>query len=84
MAYDNSLIDKRVVKRNIAKGLVDAAELKQIIEALPDRESNCERVALDGETEEPAADQAPPPPAASLEAPPAAGLEAPPAAGLPE
>ena len=48
MAYDNFLIDKRVVDRNIAKGLVDPEELKRHIEALPDRESNCVHVSLDG------------------------------------
>jgi hypothetical protein len=61
MAYDNSLIDKRVVERNIAKGLVDAEELKRHIEALPDRESNCVHVSLDGTTgqSEGAAESAP-------------------------
>jgi hypothetical protein len=58
MAYDNSLVDKRVVERNIAKGLVDSETLKKQIEALPDREQNCVRVSLDGESEdEDAADQ---------------------------
>lgn len=47
MAYDNFLVDKRVVERNIAKGLVDAAELKRHIESLPDRENNCVHVTLD-------------------------------------
>lgn len=56
MAYDNSLIDKRVVERNIAKGLVDTEALKKQIEALPDREQNCVRVSLDGETEADSAD----------------------------
>lgn len=49
MAYDNFLIDKRVVQRNIAKGLVDPQVYKQLVEALPDSESNCVRVSLDGE-----------------------------------
>jgi hypothetical protein len=58
MAYDNSLVDKRVVERNIAKGLVDTETLKKQIEALPDREQNCVRVSLDGDSEdEDAADQ---------------------------
>jgi len=47
MAYDNFLVDKRVVERNIAKGLVDSDELKRQIEGLPDRESNCVHVSLD-------------------------------------
>lgn len=50
MAYDNFLIDKRVVDRNIAKGLVDGDELKKHIEALPDREQNCVHVSLDGDS----------------------------------
>jgi hypothetical protein len=50
MAYDNFLIDKRVVERNIAKGLVDPAEYKKVVEALPDRESNCVHVSLEGES----------------------------------
>jgi hypothetical protein len=49
MAYDNFLIDKRIVERNIAKGLVDTETLKKQVEALPDREQNCIRVSLDGE-----------------------------------
>lgn len=52
MAYDNFLVDKRVVERNIAKGLVDNEALKKQIEALPDREQNCVRVSLDGEAED--------------------------------
>ncbi len=49
MAYDNFLIDKRIVERNIAKGLVDSDALKKQIDALPDREQNCVHVSLDGE-----------------------------------
>jgi hypothetical protein len=48
MAYSNSLIDKRVVDRNIAKGLVDPEQLKVQIEALPDVESNCVKIIVDG------------------------------------
>ena len=55
MAYDNFLVDKRVVDRNIKKGIVDPDQLKQQIEALPDRESNCVHVSLDGSSQ--AADQ---------------------------
>ena len=49
MAYDNFLIDKRIVERNIAKGLVDGEVYKKHIEGLPDREQNCIHVSLDGE-----------------------------------
>jgi hypothetical protein len=48
MAYDNFMIDKRVVERNIKKGLVDQQALAQQIESLPDRESNCVHVSLEG------------------------------------
>jgi hypothetical protein len=56
MAYDNFLVDKRIVERNIAKGLVDSEALKKQIEALPDREQNCIHVSLDGEPESDDAD----------------------------
>jgi hypothetical protein len=36
MAITESLIDKRVVARNIDKGLVDAKELEKHIKGLPD------------------------------------------------
>ena len=52
MAYDNFLIDKRIVERNIAKGLVEPEALKKQIEALPDREQNCIHVSLDGEADD--------------------------------
>ncbi len=48
MAYDDFLIDKRVVERNIKKGLVEEEQLKRQIEALPDRESNLVHVSLEG------------------------------------
>ena len=48
MAYDNFLVDKRVVERNIKKGLVDPEALRQQIDGLPDRESNCVHVSLEG------------------------------------
>lgn len=48
MAYEDFLVDKRVVERHIKKGLVEAEALKRQIEALPDRESNLVHVSLDG------------------------------------
>lgn len=48
MAYDDFLIDKRVVERNIKKGLVEEQTFRQQIESLPDRESNCVHVSLEG------------------------------------
>jgi hypothetical protein len=48
MAYDDFLVDKRVVERNIKKGLVEEEALKRQIEALPDRENNLVHVSLEG------------------------------------
>ena len=56
MAYDNFLSDKRVVERNIKKGLVDPDEPKKQIEALPDRESNLVHVSLEGATTDASSD----------------------------
>ena len=56
MAYEDFLIDKRVVERNIKKGLVEESELKKQIEALPDREQNLVHVSLEGRSEEPVDD----------------------------
>jgi hypothetical protein len=47
MAYSNQLIDKRVVERNIAKGLVDPEEYKKSLEALPDREAQAVAVSYE-------------------------------------
>jgi len=40
MAYSDWLIDKRVVQRNLHKGLVDPKELDKLTKALPDRTDN--------------------------------------------
>lgn len=58
MAYDDFLVDKRVVERNIKKGLVEPEELKRQIEALPDRESNLVHVSLDGSAPSDSSDEA--------------------------
>lgn len=42
MSYPDFLLDKRVVIRNIGKGLVDKKELQKVLKALPDREANSE------------------------------------------
>lgn len=47
MTYSDSLVDKRVVKRNVQKGLVDAKELDKQIKALPDQENNAEVIGVD-------------------------------------
>ncbi|MBK8171193.1 MAG: hypothetical protein IPK60_12725 [Sandaracinaceae bacterium] len=46
-SYSDSLIDKRVLKRNVAKGLVDAKEHDKNIKALPDQADNAETVGFD-------------------------------------
>ena len=48
MAYSNQLVDKRVIERNIKKGLVDPEQHKRELEALPDTEQNAVLVSLDG------------------------------------
>ena len=54
MAYEESMIDKRVVKRNIAKGIVDPKELAKQTAQLPDRAANAEVIEsnLDDEDED--------------------------------
>ena len=47
MTYSDTLTDKRVVKRNILKGLVDAAQLDKQVKALPDVADQGEVVVYD-------------------------------------
>lgn len=47
MAYEEFMIDKRVVKRNIAAGIVDAKELAKLTAQLPDRAANAEVIGAD-------------------------------------
>lgn len=42
MSYPDFLLDKRVLGRNIAKGLVDKKVYDEHLEALPDVEANSE------------------------------------------
>ena len=37
MAIEQHLVDKRVIRRNLAQGKVDPNEYRQWLEALPDR-----------------------------------------------
>jgi hypothetical protein len=50
MAYQDFLIDKRIVQRNIDKGLVDPKQLEKQIAALPDRAENATWYTLEPET----------------------------------
>lgn len=52
MAYEDSMIDKRVVKRNIAKGIVDPKELAKLTAQLPDRAANAEVIGSDLDDED--------------------------------
>lgn len=47
MAYPEFLIDKRVVQRNVAKGIVDSAEYEKMLASLPDAQSNADYVPTD-------------------------------------
>jgi len=42
MSYPEFLIDKRVLQRNIGKGVVDAKEYEKGLAKLPDVQSNAE------------------------------------------
>lgn len=52
MAVPDFLLDKRIVERNIAKGLVKRQDLTKAISKLPDVESNSEPCVLDAPEEE--------------------------------
>jgi hypothetical protein len=40
MAYQDFLLDKRIVQRHLDKGIVDAKQMEKSIAALPDRAAN--------------------------------------------
>lgn len=50
----NKLLDKRIVERNIAKGLITKEEYEQHLANLADREGDYDRVEIDpgGSTDE--------------------------------
>ena len=50
MAYEESQVDKRVVKRNITKGIVDPKELQKQVQHLPDVSDNVDTVPNPGST----------------------------------
>ncbi|UJR78556.1 hypothetical protein [Sandaracinus amylolyticus] len=47
MAYKDFLIDKRILQRNIDKGLVDAKQYDKLLTSLPDRAENAATAALE-------------------------------------
>lgn len=52
MSYPEFLIDKRVIQRNIAKGIVDAKEYDKALAKLPDVQNNAEVIAADSPSDE--------------------------------
>lgn len=49
MAYPDFLIDKRVLQRNIDKGIVDATQHETRLASLPDRTDNVAPVVVEDE-----------------------------------
>lgn len=47
MAYQDFLLDKRIVQRHIDKGIVDAKVVDKSIKELPDRTDNMTSTALE-------------------------------------
>ncbi len=47
MAYQDFLLDKRIVQRNLDKGLVDGKQLDKLIASLPDRADNAAATSLE-------------------------------------
>lgn len=46
MTYQDFLLDKRIVQRNIARGVVDAKTYEKLITALPDRADNAQATTI--------------------------------------
>ena len=47
MAYQDFLLDKRIVQRHLDKGIVDAKAVDKAIKDLPDRADNVTSTALE-------------------------------------
>jgi hypothetical protein len=48
MAYSDKLVDKRVLDRNIRKGIVDPKEFEKQLAQLPDAAANAEWLEIPG------------------------------------
>ncbi|MFZ1863468.1 MAG: hypothetical protein WAU39_04540 [Polyangiales bacterium] len=46
-ALGDRLVDKRVLERNMTKGLLSKEQYEKYLADLTDRESNCERVQIE-------------------------------------
>lgn len=52
-ALGDKLVDKRVLERNMTKGLISKEQYEQYLAELVDREGNCERIKIEpADTEE--------------------------------
>ncbi|MDH3729038.1 MAG: hypothetical protein OER77_16015 [Myxococcales bacterium] len=52
-ALGDKLVDKRIIERNIAKGLISKEQYEQHLAGLPDKEGDCDRVEIDpGESQD--------------------------------
>lgn len=49
MAYQDFLLDKRIVQRHIDKGLLDPKVVEKAIKELPDRADNATSTALEAD-----------------------------------
>lgn len=49
MAYKDFLIDKRILQRNIDKGVVDAKQFDKLLTSLPDRAENAATAAVEAD-----------------------------------
>ena len=47
MAYKDFLIDKRIIQRNIDKGIVDGKQFDKHLTSLPDRAENAATAAVE-------------------------------------
>lgn len=50
-ALGDKTLDKRIIERNIQKGLVTKQEYEQFLAALPDRDGSFERVEVEADDE---------------------------------
>lgn len=52
MSYPEFLIDKRVIERNLKKGIVEQKELEKLLSRLPDVQDNAEACQTDVDDDE--------------------------------
>lgn len=52
MAYKDFLIDKRILQRNLDKGVVDSKQFDKLLASLPDSAENAAHTAVEVEASE--------------------------------